>query len=200
MSKEVNDNDTEDDENDNMDMNIDQTRPGQEEHDGNRQKGNDEDWIMPTKNAQDFIYVWDVGKCIGRIRHIRNIKKCKSTPFSKSCVNRCVHRAIVLVYQPDVPIHTTETEHTSLIGVTVSEEVQNKHRFMKGWAVHPKKGTGMGQNTSSYYEDIIRDCVLKGGSDDAAKMSAAMILEYIQRAYPRPVSYTHLTLPTTPYV
>ena len=100
-------------------------------------------------------------------------------------MNRCVHRAIVLVYQPDVPIHTTETEHTSLIGVTVSEEVQNKHRFMKGWAVHPKKGTGMGRNTSSNYEDVIRDCVLKGGNDDAAKMSAAMILEYIQHAYPR---------------
>ena len=60
MSKEVNDNDTEDDENDNMDMNIDQTRPGQEQHDGNRQTGNDEDWIMPTNNAQDFIY-----RCVG---------------------------------------------------------------------------------------------------------------------------------------
>ena len=59
-------------------------------------------------------------------------------------MNRCVHRAIVLVYHPDIPIHTTETEHNSLIGVTVSEEVQNMDRFMKGWAVHPKKGPGMG--------------------------------------------------------
>ena len=51
---------------------------------------------------------------------------------------------------------------------------------MKGWAVHPKKGTGMGRNTSSKYEDIIPECVMKGGNDDAA-----MILEYIQRVYPR---------------
>ena len=55
---------------------------------------------------------------------------------------------------------------------------------MKGWAVHSKKGTGMGRNTSSNHEDIIRDFVMKGGRDDDARMSEAMILEYIQRVYP----------------
>ena len=60
MSKDVNDNDTEDDENGNMDMIVDPTRSVQEEYDDNRQTGNDEDWIMPTNNAQDFIY-----RCVG---------------------------------------------------------------------------------------------------------------------------------------
>ena len=142
---------------------------------------------MSTNNAQNFIYL-----CVGCGKMYRmnttyneHKKKCKSTPFSESFVNRCIHRSIVLVYQPDIPIYTTETEHNSLIGVTVSEQVRNGHRFMKGWAVHPKKGTDMGRNTSSNYEEIIWECVMKGGKNDAANMSAAMILEYIQRVYPR---------------
>ena len=49
--------------------------------------------------------------------------------------------------------------------------------FMKGRAVNTRKGTGMGRKTSSKYEDIIRECVMKGGNENAAKMSAGMILE-----------------------
>ena len=92
-TEELNKEDGNDKSLDDVCMNIDPTSSVYEVYDDNRQALNEDDCVMQTNNAQDFTY-----RRVGYGRMYRtnkpyndHRKKCKSTPFSKSWVNRCIN-------------------------------------------------------------------------------------------------------------
>ena len=131
-TEELNKEDGNDKSLDDVCMNIDPTSSVYEVYDDNRQALNEDDCVMQTNNAQDFTY-----RLVGYGRMYRtnkpyndHRKKCKSTPFNKSSLNRFIHRAVCLLDKPGIPIYTTETENISLLGVNLSEEVRKGQNFL----------------------------------------------------------------------